>query len=197
MKRTIIEKVCSILSHAKLPKSFWGEAVNTGVYLINLSPSIPLDGDVPLWKFKGVGPPSTSRGMKYQNLIARQNNVHFLAILKLISIIGYGVLLKERLLEAQMLFSFNWRHTKIGKIFNIPWRIAYNHESNSFSECNWLSRGRVHQDDQPHHDENVEHIPQQENQSSHESELQRSTRDRRFQPNWLEVNINYLLKGEN
>ena len=32
---------------AKLPKSFWGEAVNTVVYLINGSPSAPLDFDIP------------------------------------------------------------------------------------------------------------------------------------------------------
>lgn len=45
-----------MLSHAKLPKSFWVEALITVVYLINLSPSIPLDGDVPqrVWTGKDV-----------------------------------------------------------------------------------------------------------------------------------------------
>lgn len=47
MNRTITEKVRSMLSHAKLPKSFWRKAVKTPVHLINLSPSVPLDGDVP------------------------------------------------------------------------------------------------------------------------------------------------------
>ena len=47
MNRTIAEKVRSILSHAKLPKSFWGEAVKTAVDLINQSPSRPLNGDIP------------------------------------------------------------------------------------------------------------------------------------------------------
>ncbi|KAI5313673.1 hypothetical protein L3X38_042849 [Prunus dulcis] len=32
-----------MLSHAKLPKSFWGEALMTAVDLINLSPSAPLN----------------------------------------------------------------------------------------------------------------------------------------------------------
>ena len=31
-----------MLSHSKLPKSFWGEALRTSVDLINLSPSAPL-----------------------------------------------------------------------------------------------------------------------------------------------------------
>ena len=36
-----------MLSNAGLPKSFWGEAVKTAVDLINLSPSRPLEGEVP------------------------------------------------------------------------------------------------------------------------------------------------------
>ena len=36
-----------MLSHSKLPKSFWGEAMRTLIHLINLSPSVPLKGDVP------------------------------------------------------------------------------------------------------------------------------------------------------
>lgn len=36
-----------MLSEAKLPNSFWAEALNTVAYVINLSPVIALDGDVP------------------------------------------------------------------------------------------------------------------------------------------------------
>lgn len=56
MNRTIEERVRCILSHAKLPKSFWGEAVSTIVDIINLSPSVPLDGDIPeeVWSGKKV-----------------------------------------------------------------------------------------------------------------------------------------------
>ena len=45
-----------MLSHSKLPKSFWGEAMRTAVDLINLSPSAPLNGDVPerAWTGKDV-----------------------------------------------------------------------------------------------------------------------------------------------
>ena len=35
-----------MLSHAKLPKSFWGETMRTTVDLINLCPSYPLEGDI-------------------------------------------------------------------------------------------------------------------------------------------------------
>ena len=45
MNRTIMEKVQCILKIAKLPKLFLGEAVNTAIYLINRSPSAPLDFD--------------------------------------------------------------------------------------------------------------------------------------------------------
>ena len=45
-----------MLSYSKLPKSFWGEAMRTSIDLINLSPSIPLKGDVPerVWTRKDV-----------------------------------------------------------------------------------------------------------------------------------------------
>ena len=36
-----------MLLSAKLPKSFWGEAVNTAAYLINRNPSIALGFKVP------------------------------------------------------------------------------------------------------------------------------------------------------
>lgn len=51
MNITIAEKVRSMLSHVKHPKSFWGEVVRTAVDLINLSPSRPLNGEIPyeLW----------------------------------------------------------------------------------------------------------------------------------------------------
>ena len=47
VNRTIVEKVWCMLKLAKLPKSFWGEAINTSIYLINRSPSVPLDFDIP------------------------------------------------------------------------------------------------------------------------------------------------------
>ena len=45
-----------MLSNAKLPKSFWVEAMCTTVDLINLSPPAPLDSDVPKrgWTRKDV-----------------------------------------------------------------------------------------------------------------------------------------------
>jgi hypothetical protein len=54
MNRTIVERIRSMLSHSGLPKSFWAEAANTAVYIINRSPSMALDGDIPetLWSGK-------------------------------------------------------------------------------------------------------------------------------------------------
>lgn len=56
MNRSITERVRCMLSNAKLPKSFWGEAMRTAVDLINLSPSVPLDSDIPkrVWTGKEV-----------------------------------------------------------------------------------------------------------------------------------------------
>ncbi|MCI62795.1 E3 ubiquitin-protein ligase RF298-like, partial [Trifolium medium] len=56
MNPTINERVRCMLSHAKLSKAYWGEAMKTAVDLINLSPSIPLEGDVPntVWTGKDV-----------------------------------------------------------------------------------------------------------------------------------------------
>ncbi|PKI56506.1 hypothetical protein CRG98_023144 [Punica granatum] len=45
MNRTIVERVRCMLFQAKLSKSFWGEAMRIAVDLINLTPSVALDGD--------------------------------------------------------------------------------------------------------------------------------------------------------
>lgn len=56
MNRSITERIKCMLSNAKLPKSFWGTAMKTAVDLINLSPSIPLKGDIPerVWRNKDL-----------------------------------------------------------------------------------------------------------------------------------------------
>ena len=56
MNRTIMERVRSMLSMAKLPKPFWGEAVRAACYLINRSPSAPLDFEVPEKVWSGKHP---------------------------------------------------------------------------------------------------------------------------------------------
>ena len=56
MNCTIIKKIICMLRMANLPKSFWGEAVVTACYLINRSPSVPLNFDIPkrVWTGKDV-----------------------------------------------------------------------------------------------------------------------------------------------
>lgn len=56
MNRTLVERVRCMLSEAKLPNFFWAEAVNTVAYVINQSPAVSLDGDVPdrVWFAKDV-----------------------------------------------------------------------------------------------------------------------------------------------
>ncbi|GJR64775.1 putative RNA-directed DNA polymerase [Tanacetum coccineum] len=56
MNRTLVERVKCLLSHAGLPASFWGEALNTAVHVINLTLCVPLRFDVPdrVWSDKDV-----------------------------------------------------------------------------------------------------------------------------------------------
>uniref|UniRef100_A0A251S0B4 Putative ribonuclease H-like domain-containing protein n=1 Tax=Helianthus annuus TaxID=4232 RepID=A0A251S0B4_HELAN len=56
MNRTLAERVRCLLSHAGLPNSFWGEALNTVVNVINRTPCVPLSFDVPdrVWSGKDV-----------------------------------------------------------------------------------------------------------------------------------------------
>ncbi|GJS92397.1 retrovirus-related pol polyprotein from transposon TNT 1-94, partial [Tanacetum coccineum] len=56
MNRTIMEKERCMLSHANLDKDFWVEAATTASYLINRSPHISLDGNIPeiLWSGNSV-----------------------------------------------------------------------------------------------------------------------------------------------
>jgi len=53
---TLMERVKCLLSEAKLPGSFWGEALYTVVHVINLSPVVVLQADVPdtVWYGKDV-----------------------------------------------------------------------------------------------------------------------------------------------
>ena len=45
--RTLVERVTCMLSEAKLPKHFWGEALLAVVHVINLSPVVALNTEVP------------------------------------------------------------------------------------------------------------------------------------------------------
>lgn len=56
--RTIIEKARSILEGSHLPKPYWGEAVNTAIYLKNRSPTPGLRNKIPeeLWTGEKVNP---------------------------------------------------------------------------------------------------------------------------------------------
>ena len=56
MNRIIKKRIRCMLSHAKLSNSFWSEAIRIAVDLINLSPSAPLDGDIPdrVWTKKDI-----------------------------------------------------------------------------------------------------------------------------------------------
>ena len=56
MSRTWVKKVRCLLSQARLPRSFWGEALNTVVHVLNLSHSVLLWFDVPnrVWIGKDV-----------------------------------------------------------------------------------------------------------------------------------------------
>ncbi|RDX90856.1 hypothetical protein CR513_27235, partial [Mucuna pruriens] len=56
MNRTLIERVRCMLSEARLPKHFWGEALYTVVHVINLSPVVALNTEVPnkIWFGKYV-----------------------------------------------------------------------------------------------------------------------------------------------
>ena len=47
MYQTVMDRVWSMLAHAKFPKTFWAEAPIKIVYVINRSPLAPFDGDIP------------------------------------------------------------------------------------------------------------------------------------------------------
>ena len=56
MNKTLMERVRCLLSHSKLPHSFWGEALLAVVHVWNLSPSVPLDFEAPvkIWSGRDV-----------------------------------------------------------------------------------------------------------------------------------------------
>lgn len=56
MNRTILERVRCMLSHSGLNKTYWAEAATTACYLINRSPSVPIDFLTPMEKWSGRAP---------------------------------------------------------------------------------------------------------------------------------------------
>ncbi|WVY93468.1 hypothetical protein V8G54_032556 [Vigna mungo] len=56
MNRSLTERARSMRVQSGLPKQFWAEAVNTAAYLINRSPSVPLEHKIPeeVWSGKEV-----------------------------------------------------------------------------------------------------------------------------------------------
>src|SRR5664279_186397 len=54
MNRTIISKARCMLSNARMNKRFWAESAYTACYLINRSPSIPLDKKNPIEVWSGT-----------------------------------------------------------------------------------------------------------------------------------------------
>ena len=56
MNRTVMDRVWSMLAHTKLSKKFRVETLMMAAYVINRSPSISLDGDIPqrVWSGKGT-----------------------------------------------------------------------------------------------------------------------------------------------
>ncbi|KAL1223418.1 Retrovirus-related Pol polyprotein from transposon TNT 1-94 [Cardamine amara subsp. amara] len=56
LNRTILEKVRSLLSETGLGESFWAEATSTVVYMINITPSTPLNFEIPEEVWSGRKP---------------------------------------------------------------------------------------------------------------------------------------------
>jgi transposase InsO family protein len=54
--RTVVESARSMLYHYSMPLSFWGEAINTAVYVLNRVSSRTLHGDTPYTKWYGIKP---------------------------------------------------------------------------------------------------------------------------------------------
>jgi len=56
MNRTLIERTRCLLSHSKLPKAFWGEALVTAAYVLNHSPCVPLQYEAPekIWSGRDI-----------------------------------------------------------------------------------------------------------------------------------------------
>nr|XP_012574906.1 uncharacterized protein LOC105852768 [Cicer arietinum] len=56
MNWTLVERVRCMLSEAKLPKHYWGEALYTTMHFINLTPTVILNSEVPnkVWFGKNV-----------------------------------------------------------------------------------------------------------------------------------------------
>eukprot|EP00794_Sanderia_malayensis_P011569 gene11569-biopygen9240 len=56
MNRTMMETTRSMMCHAKVPQTFWAEAVNTAVYLRNQSPTVSLKNATPYERWIGQKP---------------------------------------------------------------------------------------------------------------------------------------------
>jgi hypothetical protein len=112
--RTVVECVRSMLHQKSLPLEFWGEAVNTAVYVLNRISSRTLHGETPFTKWYGTSLMSAilknlavSVMLMYQNrfeqsLIAKLRNAYFLVIVRLPKHIAYGLYTNEKFCTLEM-----------------------------------------------------------------------------------------------
>ena len=56
MNKTLVERIQCLLSQSGLSKSFWGEALSMVAYVLNRSPCVPLQHEVPekVWSGKDI-----------------------------------------------------------------------------------------------------------------------------------------------
>ena len=87
-----------MLSHSKLPNSFWGEAIRTSIDLIKFSISVPLKWDVPkrVWTRKNISYDhlrvfGCRAFFHIPNLMSRPNHVFFWGMVMKNLGTGYGI----------------------------------------------------------------------------------------------------------
>ena len=113
MNRTLVERVTCMLSEAKLPKHFWGEALLAVMHVFNLSPAVALNTEVPnkIWFGKNVSYDHLRvfdcRAFVHvpkdeKSQIKRQGNVSLFAMVRMNLATGFMILLRRSLLEAVM-----------------------------------------------------------------------------------------------
>ena len=111
MNRTIMECARCMRLHAGLPLQFWVDVVDIVVYLINIKPSISLDGGIPeeAWIGKKVNysflkPFGCEAFVKKieQSLRQNQRNVPLLDMVLMILVITYMIMKITKSLGAEM-----------------------------------------------------------------------------------------------
>jgi hypothetical protein len=159
MNKTIISKACCMLSNAGMSRCFLAEPASTAYYLINKSPSIPLDKKTPIEVWSGTPADYSQLRVFGCSAYAHVDNGKLEPRAVKCIIIGYGLGVK-----AYKLWNPETKRILMSK------NVVFN-EAIMFTDSQTSADFDVSDDDQQRTSNEVEHVEENENNTAENNDV--------------------------